>query len=190
VVHLVVENYLIHSQLVEKAPIFAQSDGGQKGQEGRLISVCNGKKSTAQNPDGIIGLDFNELTNADFPLVEPYLCCHPGEVFEQLTCLNKAGMERYKSKWFPAMVKEFLLLFACLLAAILSEEGGKQLWETACMKGVCARPKLDKILKLKCFKQLKGLYPSAFAPSEETTNHSEDWSPIEGVSAANKSSYW
>jgi hypothetical protein len=35
----VVENYLIHSQIVEKAPIFAQSDGGQQGQEVCLISV-------------------------------------------------------------------------------------------------------------------------------------------------------
>jgi hypothetical protein len=40
------------------------------------------------------------------------------------------------------------------------------------MKGVCARPELGKILKLKRFKQLKGLYPAAFAPSEETTDHS------------------
>jgi hypothetical protein len=44
-----IENYLIHSQLVEKAPIFTQSDGGQKGQEVRLIYVWNDEKSTAQN---------------------------------------------------------------------------------------------------------------------------------------------
>ena len=134
---------------------------------------------------GIIGLDFNELTNAEFPLVEPYLRCHPGDAFEQLTRLNKAGMERYQTRWVPATVKEFFLLLACLLAAIPSEQGGEQLWETACMKGVCARPELGKIMKLKRFKQLKGLYPAAFAASEETTEHSGNWSPIEGVSATN-----
>jgi hypothetical protein len=61
VLDLAVENYLIHSQLVEKVPIFAQSDGKQKGQEVRLISVWNDEKSTAGNPDGECELYWLDL---------------------------------------------------------------------------------------------------------------------------------
>jgi hypothetical protein len=99
-----------------------------------------------------------------------------GSFDEKEQDIEEAGMERYTTRWVPATVKLFFLLLACLLAAIPSEQGGKQLWETVCMKGVCARPGLDKILKLKRFKQLKGLYPTAFAASEETTNYSKNWS--------------
>jgi hypothetical protein len=61
VLDLAVENYLIHSRLVQKAPIFAQSDGGQKAQEVRLISFWNDEKSTAQNPDGECELYWLDL---------------------------------------------------------------------------------------------------------------------------------
>jgi hypothetical protein len=52
VLDLVVENYLIHSQIVEKVPIFAQSDGGQREQEVRLTSVWNDGKTSINKPDG------------------------------------------------------------------------------------------------------------------------------------------
>ena len=60
VLDLAIENYLIHSRLVEKAPIYAQSDGGQKGQEVRLISVWNKDKTTI-NPDGECELYWLDL---------------------------------------------------------------------------------------------------------------------------------
>jgi hypothetical protein len=47
---------------------------------------------------GIIGLNFNKLTNAELLLVKPYLCCHPGDLVEQLTGLNNADMKQYKTR--------------------------------------------------------------------------------------------
>jgi hypothetical protein len=52
VLDLAVENYLIHSQIVERVPIFAQSDGGQSGQEVRLISAWNEARTSVTKPDG------------------------------------------------------------------------------------------------------------------------------------------
>ncbi len=52
VLNLAIKNYLIHSCIVENVPIFAQSDGGQKGQEVRLISVWNKERTTINQPDG------------------------------------------------------------------------------------------------------------------------------------------
>ncbi len=52
VLDLAVDNYLIHSQIVEKARIFPQSDGGQRGQEVRLSSVWNKGKTSINKQEG------------------------------------------------------------------------------------------------------------------------------------------
>jgi hypothetical protein len=52
VLDMVVENYLIHSQIIEKVQIFLHSDGGQRGQEVCLISVWNEGKTSINKPDG------------------------------------------------------------------------------------------------------------------------------------------
>jgi hypothetical protein len=61
VLDLAVENYLIHSQIVENVPIFAQSDGKQRGQEVRLISVWNEGKTSLLKPDGECELYWLDL---------------------------------------------------------------------------------------------------------------------------------
>jgi hypothetical protein len=47
--------------VVENVPIFGQSDGGQKGQEVRLISVWNRERATTNHPDGECKLYWLDL---------------------------------------------------------------------------------------------------------------------------------
>jgi hypothetical protein len=61
VLDLAVESYLIHSQIVEKVQNFAQSNGGQRWQEVRLISVWNEGKTSINQPDGKCELYWPDL---------------------------------------------------------------------------------------------------------------------------------
>jgi hypothetical protein len=61
VLDLAIVNYLIHIHVVENIPMFAQSDGGQNGQEVRLIYVWNRERTTTNHSDGECELYWLDL---------------------------------------------------------------------------------------------------------------------------------
>ena len=65
---------------------------------------------------GIVDLNFKELQNADFPLVEIFLRLWPGDAMKQLRKLNRKFIDEYP-KYDTVTLKEFFSFIAILISA-------------------------------------------------------------------------
>ena len=134
---------------------------------------------------GVIGLDFDKLPEAEFPLVEVLLRFWPGNAFEQLKKLNIKFKRKYPSKPLVTL-EDFFTFFACLLAAAPAGYGGIQLWHPPSVKGVFPHADLNKYMSFNRFKDIKSCYAAAFAcDSTHVVKEGEAWSPVEGKTPVN-----
>jgi hypothetical protein len=102
-----------------------------------------------QRPDdeiGMVGIDFNRLTEAEFPLVEIFLRLWPGDAEQQLTHLNAAFARKFPGKPLVSL-QEFFRFVACLYAAVPAGQGGEVLWKPPQVKGILEHPNLSSVLK-------------------------------------------
>ena len=140
---------------------------------------------TARDDVGIIGLDFNRLSEAKHPFAHIFNTLWPGDPFKQLQKLNVEFRNRYPSKPSVTM-KEFFTFIACLIAAGPAGYGGKKLWKPPVVNGVFSHPDLNDIMKYNRFICIKAVFPAAFACDASTVvNDGEQWSPVEGLTPAN-----
>jgi hypothetical protein len=121
-----------------------------------------------ERPDakiGVVGLDFNRLTEAEFPLVEIFLRFWPGDAEQQLTRLNTAFTRKYPKKQLISM-QEFFKFVACLYAAVPAGQGGEVLWKPPKVHRILDHPNLLKILPFSRFRDIKACFTEAFTTDE------------------------
>jgi hypothetical protein len=144
-------------------------------------------KRRPEDEIGVIGLDFNKLAGADFPLVEVFLRFWPGNAIKQLKKLNDSMRKKYDTRFKAVTLKEFFTFIACLLAAAPAGFGGDKLWNPSSAIGIFPTPDLQHIIKKKRFSQIKSCFADAFNFDYHTDIAKEGvaWCPIPGKTAAN-----
>jgi hypothetical protein len=159
---------------------------GEMESQWRVIKDINSVNSITakrrpQEEIGVIDLDFNQLPEADYPLVEVLLRFWPGNAFRQLAKLNQEFRKRYPGKPLVTL-KEFFTFFACLLAACPAGYGGERLWKPPLVKSIFPHPQLNTTMTRNRFNYIKSCFAAAFAYGPtDVVKEGEEWAPIDDM---------